>query len=132
MTDPQFATAIDFTSLTKVQLLTMCGALADKVESIPGGMGDAVQNGVLTPRQANVLDVVRTVRGDAWAEQAALTINLSAAAVAQANLVKDWVALNKGATEFEIRAQFPAIPDGDWNAIKRYLLNAKLIQPAFR
>jgi hypothetical protein len=120
MTDPQFATAIDFTSLTKVQLLTMCGALADKVESIPGGMGDAVQNGVLTPRQANVLDVVRTVRGDAWAEQAALTINLSASAVAQANLVKDWV------------ANFPAIPDGDWNAIKRYLLNAKLIQPAFR
>lgn len=132
MTDPEFALAIDFTSLTKAQLLTMCGAVADKVESTPASMEKAVLAGTLTRRQANVLEAVRAVRGDAWAEQAALTVNISAAAVTQANQVKDWVALNKGATETEIRQQFPAIDDATWADIKRYLVNSKLIQQAFR
>jgi hypothetical protein len=132
MTDPQFAAAIDFTGLTKSQLLTMAGYLADRVEGYPVSVQKAVLSGVLTPRQANVLDAVRAVRGDAWAEQAALTVNISPAAVDLANQVKDWVALNKGATETEIRQQFPAIPDDQWTDIKRFLVNSKLIQQAFR
>lgn len=132
MTDAQFAVAIDYTGLTKAQLLTMCGFLADKVEGYPSSLGKAVASGALTNRQANVLDAVRAVRGDAWAEQAALTVNVSQQAVDLAGQVKDWVALNKGATEAEVRQQFPAITDDLWPDIRRYLLNSKLIQTAFR
>lgn len=132
MTDAEFAIAIDFTGLTKAQLLTVAGAVADRVESYPSNLEKAVQNGTLTRKQANVLEGVRAVRGDAWSEAAALTVNLSAAAVTAANQVKDWVALNKGATEVEIRAQFPAIDDATWVDIKRYLINSKLVTPAYR
>lgn len=131
MTDPEFAVAINFTGLSKAQLLTMANHLADKVEGYPASLQKAVASKILTQRQANVLDAVRAVRGDAWAEGAALALNHSQAVVDLADQVKDWVALNKGATEAEIRKQFPAIKE-EWSDIKRYLVNAKLVQQAFR
>lgn len=132
MTDPQFAVAIDLNGLNKAQLLTIAGALADRVEGYPTSLQNAVKSGAITAKQANVLDAVKAVRGDAWAAEVALRINVSPAAVAQAGQVKDWISLNKGATETEIRATFPGMDDATWTEVKRYLINAKLIQQAFR
>lgn len=131
MTDQEFAVAIDYTALTKAQLLIMAAALADRIDSSPAAFHRSIETGMLTKKQAWVAESVRAVRGDAWAEAAALTVNLDQSAVTIAGQVKDWIATHKGATEAELRAAFLAMDDTMWAEIKRYLINAKLIKAGY-
>lgn len=128
MTDQEFAVAIDYNALTKAQLLIIAGVLADRVESSPVSFQRALQTGALSHKQAWVAEAVRAVRGDVWAEAAALTVNIDKDAITIAGQVKDWLALNKGSTEVQVRAAFPALDDTMWAEIKRYLINAKLVR----
>lgn len=132
MTKQEFAVAIDYNGLSKANLLAVAIALSENLDTIPTAMEKAVSSGTLSRAQANFLEALRPVRGDEWVESSALSASVSPETVELASLVRDWIAQNRGALEVEIRRQFPEITDEVWPDIKRYLINSKLIQTAFR
>lgn len=131
MTDAEFLVAIDYNGLTKQNLLTIAAALADRIDSRPSALEPAVTAGTLTPKQANFLEAVRAVKGDNWAEAAAVTVNIGSDVLALADQVKAWITTHPGATDAQIKAAFPPITAAQWVEITRYLVNTKQIRTGY-